>query len=270
MILGRVVSLFAALGILAGLLTGGAQAATLSAAPAVGTQGTRIVVKFTGKRPGKASVKVGGKRYALKRSGKVWRTKPLSADVIAGAAGRKAKVRARIGGKTRNFKVTIAGSTNPNPNPQPPGPAPAQTLFAVPGVDRTGNDAYEAVKGYFANSMLTDCPAGWGVGCSVEERYSVFADGTHWYCRLTPTAGSDIRSVGTITRIVGAEQKADGAWAVSFEMDSYGNTVYYTVRVDASGAGAIQHWGPGVSPNGAPSEVKTGLTWIRGAKDCSY
>ncbi|MEZ5186582.1 MAG: hypothetical protein R2720_12625 [Candidatus Nanopelagicales bacterium] len=57
---------------------------------------------------------------------------------------------------------------------------------------------------------------------------------------------------------------------MSYRADSYGNTVYYTVRVAADTSSAVQYWGPGVWTGGSPSEVYTGLKWMRGAKDCSY
>jgi hypothetical protein len=239
-----------------------------AASPKAAVNGDRVVVKFTGKRPSKVTMKVAGSKYRLKRSGKVWRTKTLSAAQLTAITGATAKIIARIKGKTRTFSATVNGTT-PTTLPTTPGPGPAQPLFVAPGVDRTGSEAWEAVKGYFADSTLTDCTAGWP-NCAVEERYAVFADGTHWYCRLTPTSGSDIRAVGSIAQIVGAEQKADGAWGVSFALNSYGNTTYYTHRVAANGSATLQYWGPGVDVSGPPSEVKTGLNWLRGAKDCSY
>lgn len=241
-----------------------------AASPKATVKGDRVVVKFTGKRPSAATMKVAGTKYRLKRSGKVWRTKTLSAAQLAAITGATAKIIARIKGKKRTFSATVNATTPINPGTTPgPGPGPTQPLFVAPGVDRTGSEAWEAVKGYFADSTLTDCVAGWP-NCAVEERYSVFADGTHWYCRLTPTSDSDIRAVGSLAQIVGAEQKADGAWGVSFALNSYGNTTYYTHRVAADGSATIQYWGPGVDVGGPPSEVKTGLNWLRGAKDCGY
>ena len=106
----------------------------------------------------------------------------LPAATIAALPARRRRSRSRIGGKHRTLKTTVQATTTTTCG-SPRRPAP---LFAAPGVDRTGNEAYEAVKGYFANSMLTDCPAGWGVGCSVEERYSMFADGTQVVLPLDP------------------------------------------------------------------------------------
>lgn len=233
------------------------------------SDGLRVDVTFTGKQPAKARLVVGGDSYKLKRSGTTWRTKELSAARVAALTGKRAKVKATIKGKRKTLKSTVAGpATTPTPPTTTPGSGPAP-LFTAPGVDSTGTTAWEAVKGYFANSTLTDCPAGWP-NCSVEQRYGIFADGTHWYCRLTPNSGSDIRSVGSIQQILGAEQKADGAWAVSFSLSSYGNTTVYTARVAADGSAAVQYWGPGVSTSGPPSDVTTGLIWMRGAKDCSY
>ncbi|MCU0298637.1 MAG: hypothetical protein MUF33_08985 [Candidatus Nanopelagicales bacterium] len=168
-------------------------------------------------------------------------------------------------------------SVNPMPPPAPgPGPNPApgpgtQPLFAAPGADRSGQVAYDAIKGYFADSTLSDCadPRGWPY-CQVEQRYGFFESGTQWYCRLTPNSGSDIKSVANITQLLYAEQKADGAWRVDYSANSYGNTVYYSVNVAANGSAVVNYWASGANTSGPPSEQYAGLMWQRGAKDCSY
>lgn len=243
-----------------------------AAAPVAASDGTRLVVTFTGKQPATASISVNGTRFRLKRAGKVWRTQRLGADILAAAAGKSARVKAKIGKRNRTYTTTVAGggSTTPTTPNTPPTTPSVPPLFTAPGVDSTGKPAWEAIKGYFANSTLTDCPAGWP-NCAVEQRYGYFQDGTTWYCRLTSNSGSDIRSQATIQQIVGAEQKADGSWAVSYQDLGYGYTHYYTVRVSATGAGQVLYWATGVDPNsGPPSEVYNGLQWMRGAKDCSY
>jgi hypothetical protein len=258
------------LGVLAltlGLLSAPASAGTLTAQPTAVTEGSRVVVTVKGKKPTKATLIVGGTRYPLKRKGKVWRTKPLSSEALAAMAGAKAKLKVKVKGKNKTLKTSIQG-TSTTPPPTTPGGG-TQPLFVAPGVDRVGNEAWDAVKGYFANSTLTDCPAGWP-NCPVEQRFGFFDSGTTWYCRLTNNAGSDIRSQATITGIVGAEQKADGSWAVSYQDEAYGYNHFYTVRVAANGAGTVQYWASGADPNGPPSEVYSGLQWMRGAKDCSY
>ena len=253
-----------------GLLSAPAGAASLSAQPTAVTQGSRVVITVKGKKPTKATLIVGGSRYPLKRKGKVWRTKPLSAEVLAGMSGAKAKVKVKVKGKNKTLNTSIQGTST---TPTTPGGTPGggtQPLFTAPGVDRDGDTAYQAVKEYFLNATLTDCPAGWGVGCSVEQRYGIFADGTQWYCRLTPTSDADIRSVGTIVQVLYAAQKADGAWRVDYAMNSYGDIVYYSVNVAANGSANVLYWGPGSDPNAAPTDQTSGLVWIRGAKDCSY
>lgn len=266
MLKAKLLVVLAAVVSVAGLLVSPAAAAGTSAS--IISDGLRVDVTFTGKKPSKATLVVAGASYKLKRSGKVWRTKPLSAAQIAALSGQKARLKITVGGKKRTVRATVPATGTPPPTtPTTPGTTP---LFTAPGVDSTGNAAWEAVKGYFANSTLTDCPAGWP-NCPVEQRYGYFADGTTWYCRLTSTSGSDIRSQATITQIVGAEQKADGSWAVSYQDLAYGYNHFYTVRVSANGAGTVQYWASGVDPNtSAPSEVYTGLQWMRGAKDCSY
>ena len=247
-----------------------------AASPKAAVKGDRVVVKFTGKQPSMAVMKAAGSKYRLKRSGKVWRTKTLSAAQLAAIAGSSAKIVTRNKGKKRTFTATVKATSpitpgeTPGPGPGPgPAPTPTQPLFAAPGVDRIGSEAWDAIKGYFADSTLTDCVAGWP-NCPVETRYGFFGDGTQWYCRPTPVSGSDIRSVGAIQQVLGAEQKADGAWAVYYQMNSYGDTVHYQVRVAANGTGSVEYWGPGVTPGGPTTDVTTGLRWLRGAKDCSY
>lgn len=268
-----IISCLAAIALTLGLVSAPATAATLTAKPTAVTTGDRVVVKIPGKRPTKAALIAAGSRYPLRRKGKVWRTQPLSAQALAALSGAQAKIKAKVGGKNKTFKATVAGTTNPSPTPGPgPNPAPGpgtQPLFTAPGVDRAGDAAWEAVKGYFLNSTLTDCPAGWP-NCAVEQRYGFFESGTTWYCRLTPVSDSDIRSQATIVQLVGAEQKADGAWGVSYQDEASGYNHFYTVRVAANGSGVVQYWASGVDPNGPPSEVYTGLQWQRGAKDCSY
>lgn len=250
-----------------GLVSAPSGAASLTAQPTAVTEGGRVVITIKGKKPSKATLIVAGTRYPLKRKGKVWRTKPLSAEALAGMSGAKAKIKVKVEGKNKTLKTSVQG-TSTTPTPVPPGGG-TQPLFTAPGVDRVGSEAWEAVKGYFADSTLTDCPAGWP-NCPVEQRYGFFESGTTWYCRLGNTSGPDIRSQATVVAIVGAEQKADGAWAVSYQDEAYGYYHYYTVRVAANGAGTVQYWASGADPNGPPSEVYTGLIWMRGAKDCSY
>lgn len=255
-----------ALAVAAGLLATPAHAAQ----PTVAVLAGRVEVTIPGKKPSRAKLVVAGAKYRLTRSGKVWRTKPLSTEVLAALAGQRAKLKLKVGKKKKTLTASVpALAVTPPPPPPPPPPVTPPPLFVAPGVDRTGNEAWDAVKGYFANSTVTNCPAAWP-NCAVEERYGYFENGTHWYCRLTPNSGSDIKSVGSIQQIIGAEQKADGAWAVSYELLTYGYTKYYTVRVAADGSAIVQYWDTGTDVNGPPTSVNTGMTWMRGAKDCSY
>ncbi|MEI2784951.1 MAG: hypothetical protein V9E82_04510 [Candidatus Nanopelagicales bacterium] len=253
--------------LLLGALVGPAAAATRAS---IISDGLRVDVTFTGKKPTKARLIAGGASYTLKRNGKTWRTKPLTPAQLTSIVGTRAKVKITVGGKQRTVRAMVTGNAGTPTNPTTPTNPGTPPLFTAPGTDSTGNAAWEAVKGYFANSTLTDCPAGWP-NCAVEQRYGYFENGTTWYCRLTSTSGSDIRSQATITEILGAEQKADGSWAVSYRDEAYGYPHTYTVRVAANGAGTVQYWASGVDPNtNAPTEVYTGLQWMRGAKDCSY
>ncbi len=262
----------AAVALTLGLVGAPAGAASLTAQPTAVTEGGRVVITIKGKKPTKATLIVGGTRYQLKRKGKVWRTKPLSAEALAGMSGAKAKVKVRVKGKNKTLKTSIQGTgTNPTPGtPGTPGGG-SQPLFAAPGVDRVGGEAWDAIKGYFANSTLSDCadPRGWPY-CQVEERYGIFDSGTQWYCYLTPDSRSDVKSVSSIQRLLFIQQKADGAWRVDYESIEYDKVVYYSVNVAANGAAVVNYWGSGADTSGPPTNQYTGLQWMRGAKDCSY
>lgn len=143
--------------------------------------------------------------------------------------------------------------------------------FSPPGHDLTGTPAANAILPFLLNSTFTDCVGGWPT-CAVEERYGHFADGTMYYCRLTPTPGSDIINSGHPYQIIGADQKADGSWAVTLKVVSYGDALtYYTWTVTAAGVATGLYWGPGSNPQtDAPSQSIGPLQWVRGARNCTY
>lgn len=260
----------AAFALMLGLISAPASASNLSAQPTAAAQGDRVVVTIKGKKPTKATLIVGGTRYPLKRKGRVWRTKPLSAEALAGLSGAKAKVKVKVKGKNKTLKTSIQG-TGTNPTPGTPGTPGPQQLFVAPGVDREGGEAWDAIKGYFADSTLSNCadPRGWPY-CQVEERYGFFDSGTQWYCYLTPDSRSDVKSVSNIQRLLFVQQKADGAWRVDYESIEYDKIVYYSVNVAASGAAVVNYWGSGADTSGPPTNQYAGLQWMRGAKDCRY
>ena len=173
--------------LLLGALVGPAAAATRAS---IISDGLRVDVTFTGKKPTKARLIAGGTSYTLKRNGKTWRTKPLTPAQLTSIVGTRAKVKITVGGKQRTVRAMVTGNAGTPTNPTTPTNPGTPPLFTAPGTDSTGNAAWEAVKGYFANSTLTDCPAGWP-NCAVEQRYGYFENGTTWYCRLTSTSGSD-------------------------------------------------------------------------------
>lgn len=252
----------------------------------------RVVVTITGAKPTKATLVVGGTAYRLARSGTTWRTKPLKASVLAKVTGKKAKVKVTVKGTKRVLRTTIkAQETAPPPQapgtPQTPG-APGtpgtpgtgtpgtgtSPLFAAPGVDREGQEAWDAIKGYFANSTMTNCPQGWPA-CAVEWRYGFFENGTIASCRLQSVSGGDITSYYDFVQVTGVSQYADGSWGVSFlgqyRAFSEYNPSSFAVIVGANGVGEVRYWSPGVDPaTQAPSDRHTDLLWMRGAKDCSY
>lgn len=252
---------------------------------------SRLVVVLTSssrlssrQKPKRVSVVAKGRTYKLTRaSSTTWRSSAVSgaaATKLQALAGAKVSVRiTTAAGKGSKLSVKVAkpaATTTPivpggDPPVTPVNPGNG-TLFGTPGTDSVGQAAYDAIKGFLADSTFTDCPAKWP-NCAVEYRYGHFANGNVYYCRLTSTSGSDIiNGASPITQILGAEQHADGSWAVSYARDSYGNTVYYTWRVSATGAVTGLYWGPGTTDPSttAPTEQITGLVWVRGARDCSY
>lgn len=198
--------------------------------------------------------------------------------MLRALAGTKVSVRVTAAGSRRTTlgtKIATAGGGGTTPGGTTPGGTTPGTpsLFGTPGTDSVGQPAYDAIKGFLADSTFTDCPARWP-NCAVEQRYGHFANGNVFSCRLTSVgAGSDIiNGASPITQILGAEQHADGSWAVSYARDSYGNTVYYTWHVSATGQVTGLYWGPGTTDPSttAPTEQISGLVWVRGARDCSY
>ncbi|MDA0170341.1 hypothetical protein OJ998_14680 [Solirubrobacter taibaiensis] len=252
--------------LLAALLAAPAQAAVTAT---VAISGDRLIVTIKGTKVKAVSVVAGGKTYTLSKDRTRWRSKKSAA--VAALAGKTVRVKVRPQrGATKTLSVKVPA---PLPKAPPPVDAPipgVPVLFPPPAAATTGNAAFEAIKGYLADSRFTDCPAGWP-NCVVEERYSHFADGTHWYCRLTSTSGSDIRSVGEIAQIAGAEHNADGSWGVEYYLSSYGSTTFYSWSVSNQGVATGRYWGPGRSPQtGAPDQQLGPLQWARGARDCSY
>lgn len=186
------------------------------------------------------------------------------------------KGRVRTGSRCVTRKKTAPQAVTPTTGSPSPGapttPGPVDgPPFAPPGRDLTGTDAANAILPFLANSTFTDCPAGIGVGCVVENRYGHFADGSFYYCRLTPTSGSDIINAPHPFQIIGADQKADGSWAVTLKIVSYGDQlVYYTWSVTTAGVATGLYWGPGKDPRSDPAEGLGPLQWVRGARSCSY
>ncbi len=252
-----------------------AQAAAVSAQVTV--SGKRLVVTLKGVKAKAVTLTAAGKSYKLSKSGAKWRSKPIAG--VAGLAGTAVKIKVRTTkGATKTLSATIPGGAPKVPGTTPPTPAPAPApspagpapLFPPPAAPLTGNAAFDAIKGFLADSRFTDCPAGWP-SCAVEQRYSHFANGDQYYCRLTPTSGSDINSYGSIKQISGAEYAADGSWGIEYYLSSYGNTVFYSWTVSPYGVVNGRYWGPGRDPSSGPPNENIGpLQWVRGAKDCSY
>ena len=92
----------------------------------------------------------------------------------------------------------------------------------------TGNAAFEAIKGYLADSALHGLRrrAGRTARSSSATRTSPTATTTTAASRCPPAATS--APYGSIAQISGAEHKADGSWGVEYYLSSYGNTVFYS------------------------------------------
>jgi hypothetical protein len=159
----------------------------------------------------------------------------------------------------------------PTPGTPTPPAAADGPPFAPPGHDITGTEAANAILPFLAGSTFTDCPTGFPT-CPYEERYGHFGDGSMYYCRLTPTSGSDIINAAHPYQIIGADQKADGSWAATLKIVSYGDALtYYTWTVTSAGVATGLYWGPGASPQTDPATQQIGpLRWVRGARNCSY
>ena len=168
-------------------------------------------------------------------------------------------------GKVRSGKKCVT------PKPKTP-IAPADgPPFSPPSSPLTGTPAANAILPYLANSTFTDCVGGYPT-CAVESRYGHFGDGSMYYCRLTSSSGSDIINAPHPFVIIGADQAADGSWAVTLQVTSYGNALtYYTWAVSNRGVAYGRYWGPGSDPRtDAPSDQLGPLQWVRGARNCSY
>jgi hypothetical protein len=170
--------------------------------------------------------------------------------------GKKVKVRRCR--KVRKATPRPAPAPAPTPTPVPPPAPPA--LFEPPGRQLTGNDALSFLQRYLANSTFTDCPAGWP-NCAVEERYSHFSDGSFYYCRLTPTSGSDIRSSQSYT-VQNAVVEADGSWTFNEAVSGGG---FYEWRVGTNGTVVGSYSFEG----GAPEQLGP-FQYVSGGRDCSY
>lgn len=244
---------------------------------------TRVVVKLAGaaglparKRPTGVTAKSGALTFKLKRiSATTWQSAALSAPIAAAVralSGKKIQVvmRSKSGVKILRPLLSVpaglgAPTTPPPPGPPAPPPPPGvQPLFAAPTQNLTGQPAFDHFKTYFLNSRFTDCPNGGWPNCSVEEKYDQCPDGSWSYFRITPSQGSDINSVGSYT-VTGAEAKTDGSWGVEYVAQLGTSTSYsfYSWSVSPTGAVTGRYWSPGTAPPNPPTQLLSGLTWVR-------
>lgn len=135
-------------------------------------------------------------------------------------------------------------------------------LFEPPGRRLEGQSAVPFLQRYLFDSTFTDCAAGWP-NCAVEERYSHTSGGLFYYCRLTPTAGSDIINSGRAYQVQNAVVESDGSWTFNEIVDNYGNPSFYEWHVATDGAVTGVYQYNGVEQIGP-------LVYVSGPRDCSY
>jgi hypothetical protein len=290
--------LSAVLTALAVLLIPAAAEAKLAAAVTVETKAgkTRIVAKLTStktlaarQRPKTVRAVAGGRTYKLTRSGTVtgkklgtWRSAAVTgaaATRLQALAGKRITLRIRLrSGRSAALTATVpaAAPGGGTPGTTPGGGTGSTPLFTPPGRALSGNEAFEAIKGYFLNSRFTDCVAGWP-SCAVEQRYVHCPNGGWQYRRLTPSSGSDINSVGSL-QVRNAAQNADGSWQVAYVAQLGSGTSddsfsFYVWDVSAAGVVTGKYWVPASnSPaNGVdrtPDQTIGPLTYAQGAPDC--
>ena len=233
-------------------------------------------------KPNNVSVKAGKKTYKLKKqrggyaNGGTWRSsgyKGAAAERLRKYVGKRIRVRVKTRSRTQNLST---GLTLPIADPGPGGGGStgggggstgggggttggggSTGPFEAPGRELSGEETRPFLERYFVNSRFTDCPAGWPA-CAVEERYTHCASGEQRYQRLTPSSGSDINSYGTYFN-VNAVVHADGSWAVSYDLNSYGNTTHYDWETAKDGT----TYGLYTGPSGAQQRLGP-LLWVQG------
>lgn len=186
----------------------------------------------------------------------------------AGAAAKKKGKRCKKGFKPKTVtkkgkKVRVCRKVKKPAAGGGPAAGP-KGIFDAPGQKLEGDAAKPFLQKYLLNSTFTDCPAGWPA-CAVEQRYSHAADSSFYYCRLTSTSGSDIRSVGEYG-VDNARVEPDGSWLFHEVVYAYGNYSEYEWQVSASGVvtGAYRF-----QPSSAIEQIGP-LQYVSGARDCSY
>jgi hypothetical protein len=210
-------------------------------------------------KPKAVAVKLGKKAYKLKRvrlasaavSAGSWRSSAYGGTAgqkLRAAAGKKVTVKITSRAGTASVRSTLAAPTSGGGTSGP---------FEAPGRELSGEETRPFLEKYFVNSRFTDCPAGWP-NCAVEERYTHCPNGEQRYQRLTPSSGSDINSYGTYFN-VNAVVHADGSWAVSYDLQSYGNVTHYDWQTAKDGT----TYGLYTGPSGGQQQLGP-LVWVKG------
>lgn len=230
--------------------------------------GRRVAAKF---KPRSVSVRAAGMKISLKRQATAsaaagykttWRSKAFTGSQAAslqalGGKNVKVTIKARKATSIRSSKVTVqiggGGGTTPGP------------LFAAPGRDLVGNEAFNHLSQYFLNSALSDCQAGPWPLCAVEERYAHCPNG-YWLYQRTSGTGADINSGGNFT-VTGANVFANGAWAVSYD-NNYGASYIWQVDVNGIATGTYI-FGGSSSPIGPMYWSRPAVSWNYTSGVCS-
>ncbi|MBJ7459513.1 MAG: hypothetical protein JHD02_10030 [Thermoleophilaceae bacterium] len=221
-------------------------------------------------RPRSVSVKAAGRTLKLKKFGK-GTTKPYSsgwqssnysgafAQKLAALNGKRVRIvtEARNGSNSFRSKVVVqtgGGAVGGGP------------LFPAPGRDMVGEEAFNSIKGFFFNSAFSDCAAGPWPLCGVEQRY-VHCPNFTWLYQRTSGTGADIDSRYQAMVIQGAEYKADGSWAVQYDIPSSPAT--YIWRVTPTGiANGEYYYNGSMTPLGPMVWSQPAITWNNTSGAC--
>ncbi len=216
------------------------------------------------KKPRSVKVKAAGKTVKLTRAGasaaaaysSSWKSKAFTgayAEKLNALNGKRVKVtvKSRSGSTTSNSKVTLQSSGG--------GGGGGGPIFASPGSDLVGNDAFNFFSKYLFDSAFSTCAAGPWPFCSFEERYLHCPNFAWGYERTAGGSGDASLNWSSFT-VTGANAFADGSWAVQYTVTNSG--AVYTWRVGANGVATGEYYFNGsAEPIGPVYWSQPAITW---------